>query len=82
MDTNPHTLCILFAQLGLPSDTGSIKKFIAAHPLADDLPICDASFWSPSQAGFLTEELQSDSEWAEMIDELAVLLSQNVSSTL
>ncbi|QZA78795.1 DUF2789 domain-containing protein [Deefgea tanakiae] len=82
MDTNPHTLCILFAQLGLPSDTGSIKKFIAAHPLGDGLSILEASFWTQSQAAFLSEELQSDSEWAEMIDELAVLLSQDVTGAL
>lgn len=75
MDTSPHSLCTLFSQLGLASDTASIKKFICAHRLASDVVIFAARFWTPSQAAFLSEELQSDSEWAEMIDELAVLLS-------
>ncbi|WP_027467563.1 DUF2789 domain-containing protein [Deefgea rivuli] len=77
MDTNPHTLCVLFSQLGLASDTGSIKKFISAHALPSDVAIADASFWSPSQAAFLGEELAGDSEWAEMIDELALLLTKH-----
>lgn len=77
MDTNPHTLCVLFAQLGLASDTASIKKFLSTHVLARDIPIATAVFWSPSQAAFLSEELAGDSEWAEMIDELALLLSKH-----
>ena len=77
MDTSPHSLCTLFAQLGLASDAGSIKKFISAHRLAGDVVIFATQFWTPSQAAFLAEELQSDSEWAEMIDELAVLLSHD-----
>ena len=75
MDTNPHTLSVLFAQLGLASDTASIKKFISAHELADDVPLADAPFWSTSQAAFLAEELGEDSEWAELVDELANLLT-------
>lgn len=75
MDTNPHTLGVLFAQLGLASDTASIKKFLSAHALAGEVPIAEAIFWTPSQAAFLAEELQGDSEWAELIDELALLLS-------
>lgn len=77
MDTSPHSLCTLFAQLGLASDTASIKKFSSLHHLAADVAIFAASFWTPSQAAFLAEELQTDSEWAEMIDELAVLLSDD-----
>ncbi|MGL4996790.1 MAG: DUF2789 domain-containing protein [Deefgea sp.] len=77
MDTSPHSLCTLFAQLGLASDAMSIKKFIVSHALPSDTPLIEASFWTPSQVAFLAEELQSDSEWAEMIDELAVLLSHD-----
>lgn len=77
MDTNPHTLCVLFSQLGLASDTASIKKFLSAHALPADVSIAEAAFWSPSQAAFLAEELIEDSEWAEMIDELALLLTKH-----
>ncbi|WP_265588330.1 DUF2789 family protein [Chitinilyticum piscinae] len=36
----------------------------------------EASFWRPSQADFLRQALMEDSEWAEVVDELAVLLSR------
>ncbi|MBM5570392.1 MULTISPECIES: DUF2789 domain-containing protein [Deefgea] len=77
MDTSPHSLCTLFAQLGLASDAASIKRFICSHRLSSDINIAAAPFWTPSQAAFLADELQNDAEWAEMIDELAVLLSHN-----
>ena len=76
MDTNRHTLSVLFAQLGLANDTLSIKKFLAAHELPAAVSIAEAPFWNPSQAAFLAEELTEDSEWAELIDELANLLTQ------
>lgn len=76
MDTSPHSLCTLFAQLGLASDTASIKQFICSHQLPAEVAIDAASFWTPSQAAFLKDELNNDADWAEMIDELAVLLSQ------
>jgi hypothetical protein len=34
----------------------------------------DAPFWTPSQAGFLREEIIGDADWAQVIDELNVNL--------
>lgn len=62
----------LFAQLGLPSDPPSIQAFLTRHtPLAPEIALPDADFWTPSQATFLLEALQQDSDWAELVDQLS-----------
>ena len=71
MDISPHNMSGLFAQLGLPNDTGSITQFIATHsPLGNDVPLYRAPFWTASQRGFLKEEIMGDADWAAVIDEL------------
>lgn len=77
MDTSRHDLPSLFAQLGLPGDAKAIDAFLASHRLARGLALPDAPFWTPAQAGFLREALADDSDWAELADELAMLLSKN-----
>jgi hypothetical protein len=75
-----HRLPDLFRQLGLPDDPSSIERFIARHrPLACNTALCDAPFWSPSQAQFLREEVAEDADWAEQVDQLGLLLSQRLS---
>lgn len=77
MENAIHTLSELFRQLGLPDDTASIEAFIARHrPLPAGVPLAEASFWTPSQAQFLAEEIGDDADWAELVDTLAVLLSE------
>lgn len=71
MEAPIHTMSDLFAQLGLPSDQGSIDHFIASHrPLTAGVLLSEAPFWTPVQATFLCEELLEDADWAEVIDEL------------
>lgn len=75
MEKPVHHISKLFAQLGEPSDEGSIARFIEAHsPLPNDQRLYEAPFWSPSQAGFLRESLLQDADWAEVVDELNVEL--------
>ena len=75
MDTSLHTLCALFAQLGLPVDIGGIRQFIAQHsPLDGQVKLEDASFWSPAQATMLREEILRDADWAEVVDQLNAAL--------
>lgn len=65
----------LFDQLGLPSDPDSIAQFLAAHrPLAGEVRLPDAPFWTPAQAAFLREALALDSNWAELADQLSEAL--------
>ncbi|SDP39777.1 Protein of unknown function [Rhodoferax sp. OV413] len=75
MDTSTHRFTELFAQLGLPSDAQSIAHFLAMHsPLAGNIQLPDATFWSPAQAAFLREALLQDSDWAEVVDQLSEAL--------
>ena len=74
MDTSPHSLATLFAQLGLDNDQAAMDAFIAEHRLAEHVPLEKAPFWSPGQASFIAESLKEDADWSEVIDELNTLL--------
>lgn len=75
MDLSDHSLHALFKQLGLPSSGAAIDAFIAEHrPLADNVKLADAPFWSPAQSQFLREEFDEDADWIELVDQLNVRL--------
>ncbi|MGY2343080.1 DUF2789 domain-containing protein [Pseudomonas sp. SDO5532_S415] len=75
MENPTHSLPSLFKQLGLPDDAESIDKFIATHsPLKPELHLADAFFWNPSQADLLRNEILDDADWAEVVDQLDVML--------
>lgn len=67
----------LFAQLGLPHREEDILQFIESHrPLNREIDLPDAPFWSPSQASFLREALEQDSNWSELVDQLNTALRE------
>lgn len=71
MESSIHSLSNLFDQLGLPSDFLAIESFIKTHsPLAANILLSDAAFWTTAQASFLREEILNDADWAEVIDQL------------
>ncbi len=75
MEKTIHPFSELFAQLGLPDDPAGIALFIEQHaPLVDGVRLHDAPFWSASQAAFLRESLQHDSDWADVVDRLGKAL--------
>lgn len=75
MESPVHSLSSLFKQLGLPDDPVSIDKFVAVHsPLKRDQKLEDAFFWTESQKKFLRNEILEDADWAEVVDELNLLL--------
>lgn len=75
MDKPVHSFESLFAQLGLASDAPGIQQFLASHtPLAADMALQDAAFWTPAQATFLREEILQDADWAEVVDQLNLSL--------
>lgn len=75
MQTPVHRFHDLFAQLGLANDPASIERFIASHaPLAADIKLHAAPFWTPAQAAFLREACMQDADWAELADQLSVAL--------
>jgi len=48
---------------------------VTAHsPLKPDLKLADAFFWTASQKAFLREEILDDADWAEVVDELNLML--------
>ncbi len=77
MDTSTHTLQTLFCQLGLADEAEEIKAFIDLHrPLLSDIPLSKAWFWNEAQAAFLTEAIENDSDWCELVDKLDCLLRE------
>ena len=75
MEPSVHHFSELFAQLGLPSDSPSIQAFIARHaPLAEDVRLEEAPFWTPAQAQLLREERIDDADWAIVVDRLNLAL--------
>ena len=75
MDSFFHRFSELFKQLGLPSDIESIRLFLRAHsPLASDIALENAPFWSPAQSALLRDELMRDADWAEVVDQLNAAL--------
>ena len=81
MDSTTHYFSELFAQLGLPNDDASIKAFLRQHsPLAADIELPNAPFWTPGQAAFLREEWREDADWAQLVDQLNLALRAPVES--
>ena len=79
METPIHSINSLFKQLGLPSETAEIDAFIEIHcPLPDHCLLHEAAFWTASQATFLSEEIEDDADWAEVVDELNARLRNSV----
>lgn len=75
MQAPTHSLPALFKQLGLPAEPADIEKFVSSHsPLKADLKLEDAFFWTPAQADFLREEILEDADWAEVVDQLNLML--------
>ncbi len=71
MEDTVHSMTNLFMQLGLPATPQEIQGFIESHkPLAPQLALHEAPFWSASQAAFLREQVQHDADWAGVIDRL------------
>lgn len=60
----------LFEQLGLDSSEEAIQTFIATHQLDADTFLTQASFWTEAQRQFLEEKIDSDGEWALVVDQL------------
>ena len=75
MDKSFHRFSDLFAQMGLPTSNVEIETFLRRHsPLAGDIAVADAAFWTPAQAAFLRAELREDADWAEVVDQLNAAL--------
>jgi Protein of unknown function (DUF2789) len=74
MSLNNRTLEELFEQLGLSSEKIHMERFIERHQLKPGSILSDAIYWTPDQKAFLIEAKEDDSDWAEVVDQLANLL--------
>lgn len=75
MDTSFHIVKDLFLQIGLPNDNHDIDNFIRENKgIPSSIPIWEADFWTQSQAAFLKESYDEDSDWVEAVDHLDALL--------
>lgn len=74
MEQPSHELKTLFDQLGLPSEGKDIDDFIIAHPLAPEIKLVEAGFWSDPQKELLQQWLLADGEEAVLVDQLNVRL--------
>ncbi|MBF1801469.1 DUF2789 domain-containing protein [Alloalcanivorax profundimaris] len=70
MDTVHARMTNLFLQLGLDASPEGIERFIAEHFLPAEVNIVDAPFWNDAQRQLLRELLNSDAEWALVVDQL------------
>ena len=61
----------LFAQLGEANSVTDIATFIERHaPIAGEVMLHEATFWTQSQSHFLREATDMDAAWAPVVDEL------------
>jgi len=76
MSMNNRTLEELFEQLGLSPQKIHMERYIERHQLKPGSILEDAIYWAPDQKAFLIEAKAEDSEWSEVVDQLANLLIQ------
>ena len=75
MELHQHGMAELFQQLGLGSSEQDINKFILEHRQRRGSTLLhEASFWTDAQAAFLKQALEEDADWAELVDQLDVML--------
>jgi len=75
MDTSIHSITSLFDQLGLGSTDKEIEGFINRNrPVSGSVELYNAEFWNTAQASFLKQMKEEDADWAEIVDQLDVML--------
>ena len=75
MEAPMHSIVSLFDQLGLESTQQGMDDFIDKHkPLASNIELSQAEFWSDSQASFIKETKDDDADWAEIVDQFDTML--------
>ncbi len=75
MEMYQHGMAELFEQLGLGNSPEQIKDFVKNHRhRQDSVPIYAANFWTASQSDFLRQAIEQDADWAELVDQLDIML--------
>lgn len=75
METQSHSIAALFDQLGLDSSEEAIDHFVDKNKsISSHLELHEAEFWTSSQASFLKEMKDEDSDWSAVVDLLDTML--------
>lgn len=75
MEAHVHSINALFEQLGLDGSKRGIEKFVVASaPIPSHVNLWDAPIWTESQASALKQMKADDADWAEVVDQLDVML--------
>jgi hypothetical protein len=75
MEAPIHSMELLFQQLGLDGTSQAVAHFIDKNaPIAQEVKLHEADFWTESQSLCLAEMIDEDADWAEIVDQLNVLL--------
>ena len=75
MEPPIHDLSSLFSQLGLDNTEEAIENLIRRNnSLPANVKLHKAEFWNSSQASFLKQAKDEDADWAEIVDQLDVML--------
>lgn len=75
MEAPYHSIETLFDQLGLDSSEEAIERFINKNnSLPGHLELYKANFWTNSQADFLKQMKDDDSDWSAVVDLLDTML--------
>ncbi len=70
-----HSIESLFQQLGLEGTNEAVTDFITKNaPIPKGVLLHEAEFWNESQASCLKKMISDDADWAEVVDQLNVLL--------
>ena len=77
MESQIHSLPALLPQLGSAATPRAVAAVVPRQaPLPAHLLLVDAPCWSSAQAQLLAQALEDDADWAEVVDELDLLLRE------
>ncbi|MFT6268311.1 MAG: hypothetical protein ACJAVV_001119 [Alphaproteobacteria bacterium] len=75
MEAPIHSMESLFEQLGLDGSSEAVTNFIQKNaPIPNTVKLHEADFWTESQSLCLEEMIDVDADWAEIVDQLSLLL--------
>lgn len=77
MQIENHSITSLFEQLGIGDSEEDINRFINRFaPIPSAVELHEAHCWNQAQAAFLKQAKEEDADWAEVVDQLNVMLRQ------
>lgn len=77
MEVQTHTITSLFSQLGIGDSEKDINRFInTTSPIPAAQELHEAECWNTAQATFLKQAKEEDADWAEVVDQLNVMMRQ------